>query len=108
IGHRFENVASADIVVFSSTIEADNPELIETRALGTPIIARAEILAELMRLKYGIALTGSHNKTTTTSLVTTVLHTTELDPTIVVNGKITTLGSTTRLGADDLLVTKTD
>ena len=80
VGHRAENVAGADVVVFSSAITRDNPEIIEARALGIPVIARAEMLAELMRVKYGVAIAGSHGKTTTTSLVATVLRAAGLDP----------------------------
>ena len=101
-GHRSENVAGADVVVYSSAIEAENPELVEARALGTPVITRAEMLAELMRLKYGVAIAGSHGKTTTTSLVATVLRSAGLDPTVVVGGKMAALGSDARLGAGGL------
>jgi UDP-N-acetylmuramate--alanine ligase len=107
-GHRAENVAGADVVVYSSAITAENPELVEARALGTPVITRAEMLAELMRLKYGVAIAGSHGKTTTTSLVATVLRSAGLDPTVVVGGKMAALGSNARLGAGDLLVAEAD
>jgi UDP-N-acetylmuramate--alanine ligase len=108
VGHRAENVAGADVVVYSSAITAANPELVEARALGTPVITRAEMLAELMRLKYGVAIAGSHGKTTTTSLVATVLRAAGLDPTVVVGGKMAALGSNARLGAGDLLVAEAD
>ncbi|NUP12577.1 MAG: UDP-N-acetylmuramate--L-alanine ligase [Polyangiaceae bacterium] len=108
VGHRAENVAGADVVVFSSAIKDENPELVEARALGTPVISRAEMLAELMRLKYGVAVAGSHGKTTTTSLVATVLRSAGLDPTVVVGGKMAALGSNARLGAGDLLVAEAD
>jgi len=108
IGHRAENVAGADVLVFSSAIDRENPELVEARALGTPVIGRAEMLAELMRLKYGVAIAGSHGKTTTTSLVATVLRAAGLDPTVVVGGKMAALGSNARLGAGDLLVAEAD
>ncbi len=108
LGHRTDNVAGADVVVYSSAISADNPELVEARALGTPVITRAEMLAELMRLKYGVAIAGSHGKTTTTSLVATVLRSAGLDPTVVVGGKMAALGSNARLGAGDLLVAEAD
>lgn len=107
-GHRAENVAGADVVVYSSAIKPENPELVEARALGTPVITRAEMLAELMRLKYGVAIAGSHGKTTTTSLVATVLRSAGLDPTVVVGGKMAALGSNARLGAGDLLVAEAD
>jgi UDP-N-acetylmuramate--alanine ligase len=108
LGHRAEHVAGADVVVYSSAIKAENPELVEARALGTPVITRAEMLAELMRLKYGVAIAGSHGKTTTTSLVATVLRSAGLDPTVVVGGKMAALGSNARLGAGDLLVAEAD
>jgi len=108
IGQRAQNVSGVDVVVFSSAITPDNPELVEARALGTPVIARAEMLAELMRVKYGVAIAGSHGKTTTTSLVATVLRAAGLDPTVVVGGKMSALGSNARLGAGDLLVCEAD
>ena len=108
VGHRGDNVAGADVVVYSSAIKPTNPELVEARALGTPVITRAEMLSELMRLKYGVAIAGSHGKTTTTSLVATVLRSAGLDPTVVVGGKMAALGSNARLGAGDLLVAEAD
>jgi UDP-N-acetylmuramate--alanine ligase len=108
IGHRFENISGVDVVVYSSAIRAENPELTEARALGIPVITRAEMLAELMRVKYGVAIAGSHGKTTTTSLVATVLRAAGLDPTVVVGGKMAALGSNARLGAGDLLVAEAD
>jgi UDP-N-acetylmuramate--alanine ligase len=108
VGHRAENVAGADVVVYSSAIDQGNPEIVEARALGTPVITRAEMLAELMRVKYGVAIAGSHGKTTTTSLVATVLRSAGLDPTVVVGGKMAALGSNARLGAGDLLVAEAD
>jgi UDP-N-acetylmuramate--alanine ligase len=107
-GHRASNVRGADVVVFSSAIAADNSEILEARALGTPVIGRAEMLAELMRVKYGVAIAGSHGKTTTTSLIATVLRAAGLDPTVVVGGKMAALGSNARLGAGDLLVAEAD
>ncbi|WP_437908091.1 UDP-N-acetylmuramate--L-alanine ligase [Sorangium sp. So ce327] len=108
IGHRAENVRGVDVVVYSSAIRPENPELTEARALGTPVIGRAEMLAELMRVKYGVAIAGSHGKTTTTSLVATVLRAAGLDPTVVVGGKMAALGTNARLGAGDLLVAEAD
>jgi UDP-N-acetylmuramate--alanine ligase len=108
VGHRAENVRGADVVVFSSAISQENPEILEARASGTPVIGRAEMLAELMRVKYGVAIAGSHGKTTTTSLVATVLRAAGLDPTVVVGGKMAALGSNARLGAGDLLVAEAD
>jgi UDP-N-acetylmuramate--alanine ligase len=108
VGHVKENVRGADVIVYSSAIDPKNPEIKEARALGTPVIARAEMLAELMRVKYGVAIAGSHGKTTTTSLVATVLRAAGLDPTVVVGGKMAALGSNARLGAGDLLVAEAD
>jgi UDP-N-acetylmuramate--alanine ligase len=107
-GHRATNVQDANVVVYSSAIKASNPELMEARAQGIPVIARAEMLAELMRVKYGVAIAGTHGKTTTTSLVATVLRAAGLDPTVVVGGKMAALGSNARLGAGDLLVAEAD
>ncbi|MBX3213727.1 MAG: UDP-N-acetylmuramate--L-alanine ligase [Labilithrix sp.] len=108
VGHRAENVEGADVVVFSSAIKPDNPEILRARALEIPIIPRAEMLAELMRVKYCVLLAGSHGKTTTTSLVATVLRHAGLDPTVVVGGKVNALGSNARLGAGDLFVAEAD
>ena len=108
IGHRHENISGVDVVVYSSAIRPANPELTEARALGIPVISRAEMLAELMHVKYGVAIAGSHGKTTTTSLVATVLRAAGLDPTVVVGGKMAALGSNARLGAGDLLVAEAD
>ena len=108
LGHRAENVHGADVVVHSSAIRDDNPEMVEARALGIPVIARAEMLAELMRVKYGIGIAGSHGKTTTTSLVATILRAAGLDPTVVVGGRMEALGTNAQLGAGDLLVAEAD
>src|SRR5215472_15143984 len=108
IGHRAENVPGADVVVYSSAIRPDNPEMVRARALEIPTIPRAEMLAELMRVKYTVAVAGSHGKTTTTSLVATVLRAAGLDPTVVVGGKVNALGSNARLGAGDLFVAEAD
>jgi UDP-N-acetylmuramate--alanine ligase len=108
VGHSPGNVHGADVVVVSSAIGTDNPEIREARMLGTPVITRAEMLAELMRVKYGVAIAGSHGKTTTTSLVATVLRAAGLDPTVVVGGRMAALGSNARLGAGDLLVAEAD
>jgi len=93
IGHEAEQVTDADVVVFSSAVPPSNPELIAARAAGVPVIPRAEMLGELMRLKDGIAIAGSHGKTTTTSLVATVLRGAGLDPTVIIGGKLNALGS---------------
>jgi UDP-N-acetylmuramate--alanine ligase len=108
VGHRAENVESADVVVYSSAIKADNPEIAEAHARGIPVISRAEMLAELMRVKYGVAIAGSHGKTTTTSLVATVLRAAGLDPTVVVGGRMASFGSNAKLGEGDLLVAEAD
>jgi UDP-N-acetylmuramate--alanine ligase len=108
VGHRAENVQGADVVVYSSAIDNQNPEIVQARALGVPVISRAEMLAELMRVKYGIAIAGSHGKTTTTSLVATILRAAGFDPTVVVGGRMAALGSNARLGAGDLLVAEAD
>jgi UDP-N-acetylmuramate--alanine ligase len=108
VGHRAQNVHGADVVVFTSAVSADNPELHEARLRGIPAIARAEMLAELMRVKYGIAIAGSHGKTTTTSLVATILRASGFDPTVVVGGRMASLSSNARLGAGDLLVAEAD
>lgn len=108
VGHRAENVRGADVIVYSSAIDDQNPEIMEARALGVPVISRAEMLAELMRVKYGIAIAGSHGKTTTTSLVATILRAAGFDPTVVVGGRMAALGSNARLGAGDLLVAEAD
>lgn len=108
IGHRAAHVAEADVVVFSTAVPGDNPELVEARTRGVPVIPRAEMLGELMRLKDGIAIAGSHGKTTTTSLVATVLRGAGLDPTVVIGGKLNALGSGAAMGAGDLLVAEAD
>jgi UDP-N-acetylmuramate--alanine ligase len=107
-GHAAPNVGDADVVVVSSAVKADNPEVIEARRRLIPVIPRAEMLAELMRLKYGVAIAGSHGKTTTTSMVATILSGAGLDPTIVVGGRLGTLGSNAKLGHGDLLVAEAD
>jgi UDP-N-acetylmuramate--alanine ligase len=108
VGHAAENVAGADVVVFSSAIHDDNPEIVRARELEMPIILRAEMLAELMRTRYAVTIAGSHGKTTTTSLVATVLRAAGLDPTVVVGGKVNALGSNARLGEGDLFVAEAD
>ena len=107
-GHAAANVAGADVVVTSSAISIDNPEVAEARRLHIPVIQRAEMLAELMRLKYGIAIAGMHGKTTTTSMVAAVLAAGGLDPTVVVGGRVDALGSNARLGKSQYLVAEAD
>jgi UDP-N-acetylmuramate--alanine ligase len=107
-GHDAANIAGSDVVVTSSAITIDNPEVVEARRLHVPVIPRAEMLAELMRLKYGIAIAGMHGKTTTTSMVAAVLAAGGLDPTVVVGGRVDALGSNARLGKSQYLVAEAD
>jgi len=107
-GHVPQNVAGAEVVVTSSAISPDNPEVAEARKQHIPVIQRAEMLAELMRLKYGIAIAGMHGKTTTTSMVATVLAAAGLDPTVVVGGRVDAMGSNARLGKSQYLVAEAD
>ncbi len=107
-GHRKENLADVDVVVISSAIRQDNPEVAAARANSIPVIPRAEMLAELMRLKYGVAVAGSHGKTSTTSLVAAVLDRASLDPTVVIGGKVNSLGSNARLGRGEILLAEAD
>src|SRR6476660_4912145 len=107
-GHRAENIAGAEVVVTSSAINTGNPELEEARKLHVPVIQRAEMLAELMRLKYGIAIAGMHGKTTTTSMVAAVLAAGGLDPTVVVGGRVDAMGSNARIGRSQYLVAEAD
>jgi UDP-N-acetylmuramate--alanine ligase len=107
-GHRAENIAGAEVVVTSSAIATENPEVTEAHKLHIPVIQRAEMLAELMRLKYGIAIAGMHGKTTTTSMVAAVLAAGGLDPTVVVGGRVDAMGSNARLGKSQYLVAEAD
>ena len=107
-GHSSENVTGAEVVVVSSAITPDNPEVTEARNLHIPVIRRAEMLAELMRLKYGVAIAGMHGKTTTTSMVAAVLAAGGLDPTVVVGGRVDAMGSNARLGRSQYLVAEAD
>ena len=108
IGHAKENVLGADCVVYSSAVKRDNPEIQEARLLQTPIIPRAEMLAELMRMKYGVAVAGTHGKTTTTSMIAAVLAHAGLDPTVVTGGKLNSLGTNAKLGGGEVLVAEAD
>ena len=108
IGHRPEHVQGADVVVRSSAVALDNPEVAAARQHLIPVIPRAEMLAELMRLKYGVAVAGTHGKTTTTSMLATVLAHGGLDPTIVIGGRLRGLGSNAKLGKGDFLVAEAD
>ena len=107
-GHNAENVSGAHVVVTSSAIHADNPEVIAAHEQKIPVIPRAEMLGELMRLKYGIAVAGAHGKTTTTSMVASVLAAAGLDPTFVVGGRVNKVGTTARLGKGDYMVVEAD
>jgi len=107
-GHKAEHVAGAEVVVTSSAIGKDNPEILAARDIHVAVIQRAEMLAELMRLKYGIAVAGMHGKTTTTSMVAAVLAAGGLDPTVVVGGRVDAMGSNARLGKSQYLVAEAD
>jgi len=107
-GHRAGNISGAEVVVTSSAIATENPEVAEAHELHIPVIQRAEMLAELMRLKYGIAIAGMHGKTTTTSMVAAVLAAGGLDPTVVVGGRVDAMGSNARLGKSQYLVAEAD
>ncbi len=108
IGHRSENLRDADVVVISSAVRKDNPEVIAAHERIIPVIPRAEMLAELMRMKYGVAVAGTHGKTTTTSMIATVLAHGGLDPTAVIGGKLNSFGSNAKLGQGELLVAEAD
>jgi len=107
-GHAAAHVEGAHVVVISTAVRPTNPEVLEARRLGIPVIPRAEMLAELMRLKYGVAVAGSHGKTTTTSMVAMILDKGGLDPTVVVGGRLGVLGSGARLGKGDFMVAEAD
>jgi UDP-N-acetylmuramate--alanine ligase len=108
VGHRPENVAAADVVVVSSAVKADNPEVAAARARDIPVIPRAEMLGELMRVKDGVAVAGSHGKTTTTTMIAVILAQAGLDPTVIIGGQARAFGSNARLGQGELLVAEAD
>ncbi len=109
IGHQADHIKGADVVVLSSAISEDNPELHAARSLGKiPVIRRAEMLAELMRLKYSVLVAGAHGKTTTTSMISTVLSRGGLDPTVVIGGKLNAWGTNAKLGTGDFMVAEAD
>ncbi len=108
IGHNRENIDHAHVVVISSAVSPNNPEVLEAKQRSIPVIPRAEMLAELGRLKYGILVAGAHGKTTTTSLVATIVGEGGLDPTVVIGGKLKSMGSNARLGQGDYLVAEAD
>jgi UDP-N-acetylmuramate--alanine ligase len=107
-GHAAANVGEADVVVVSSAVHAANPEVVEARRRGIPVIPRAEMLAELMRLRFAIAVAGSHGKTTTTSMIALVLERAGLDPTAVIGGRLSAFGSNARLGSGEYMVAEAD
>ena len=108
IGHRPEFINGSDVVVYSSAVKKDNPEIVSARGKLIPVIPRAEMLAELMRMKYGIAIAGTHGKTTTTSMIATILGSHGMDPTVVIGGKLNSIGSNARLGKGEFLVAEAD
>ncbi len=107
-GHRPENINNAQILVISTAIPSDNPEVVAAKEKGIPVIRRAEMLAELMRIKYSVAVSGSHGKTTTTSMIGTVLERAGLDPTLVVGGRLRGLGTGAKIGQSEFLVAEAD
>src|SRR6478752_3281119 len=108
IGHAAANVGDADVVVYSSAVKAENPEVAEATRRRIPVIPRAEMLAELMRLRFGIAVAGAHGKTSTTSMVALVLERAGLDPTAVIGGRLSAFGSNARLGQGEYMVAEAD
>ncbi len=107
-GHSRQHVGDVQVVVRSTAVRDDNPEVLAARERAIPVIPRAEMLAELMRLKYGIAVAGTHGKTTTTSIIATILQDTSLDPTIVIGGRLNSLKSNARLGQGEIMVVEAD
>jgi UDP-N-acetylmuramate--alanine ligase len=108
VGHAADNIAAADVVVISTAVAADNPEVVAARERGIPVVPRALMLAELMRLKQGIAVAGTHGKTTTTSLIASVLAEGGMDPTFVIGGRLLSAGANARLGKGEFLVAEAD
>lgn len=108
VGHAAENIRNTDVVVISSAVRETNVEVLEARTRLIPVIPRAEMLAELMRMKYGIAVAGSHGKTSTTSMTAVVLDAAGYDPTVIVGGRLNTLGANARLGTGDFIVAEAD
>ena len=108
IGHQAENLQNVDVVVISSAVPDDNSEVVEAKRLHVPVIPRAEMLAELMRMKYGIAIAGTHGKTTTTSMAASVLGHAGIDPTVVIGGKLNAIGTNAQLGQGKFLVAEAD
>ncbi|MGD9062599.1 MAG: Mur ligase domain-containing protein, partial [Desulfobacterales bacterium] len=108
VGHEADQISGADVVVTSSAVGRDNPEVLAAERNAIPVIPRAEMLAELMRLKYSVAIAGAHGKTTTTSMVASVLAQGGLDPTVVIGGKLKGIGSNAVLGKGDFIVAEAD
>lgn len=108
LGHSAQNLKNVDVVVISSAVHDDNPEVVEAKRLHVPVIPRAEMLAELMRMKYGIAIAGTHGKTTTTSMAACILGHAGIDPTIVIGGKLNAIGSNAQLGQGKFLLAEAD
>jgi UDP-N-acetylmuramate--alanine ligase len=108
VGHKAQQVRGADVVVISSAVKSDNPEVLAARRRGIPVIPRAEMLGELMRVKDGVAVAGSHGKTSTTTMVASILAHAGLDPTVVIGGKAKVFGSNARLGSGEVLVAEAD
>ena len=107
-GHRPENLLQPDVVVVSAAIAKDNPEILAAKQRKIPVVPRAEMLAELMRIKYAVAVAGSHGKTTTSSMIATVLSAAGMDPTAVIGGKVNVLDSNAKLGRSELMVVEAD
>ncbi|HDP26040.1 MAG TPA: UDP-N-acetylmuramate--L-alanine ligase [Deltaproteobacteria bacterium] len=108
IGHRAANIGDAQVIVYSSAVSLDNPECVAAKEKRLPVIPRAEMLSEIMRMKYSIAIAGTHGKTTTTSMLATILSTAGTDPTAIIGGRLDIFGSNARLGEGDLLVAEAD
>jgi UDP-N-acetylmuramate--alanine ligase len=108
LGHSKDNIGAADVVVASTAVKAANPEIVEAHRRNIPVIPRAEMLAELLKMKFSVAVSGSHGKTTTTSMISTILARGGLDPTMVIGGKLASIGSNARLGDGDIIVAEAD
>ena len=108
IGHAAENIGNADVVVTSTAVKTNNPEVVEAHKRNIPVIPRAEMLAELLKMKFSVAVSGSHGKTTTTSMIATILAQGDLDPTMVIGGKLASIGSNARLGDGEIIVAEAD
>jgi UDP-N-acetylmuramate--alanine ligase len=108
VGHNAQNIGAADVVVTSTAVKVDNPEVIEAHRRNIPVIPRAEMLAELLKMKFSVAVSGSHGKTTTTSMISTILAQGGLDPTMVIGGKLASIGSNARLGDGEVIVAEAD